>query len=208
MRIAYLHGFASGPSSKKARFFRDRFAERGIEIAVPDLTEGDFEHLTITGQLAVVERLAPDVVIGSSMGGYLAALHAARQPRVAQIILLAPAFGFARRWPLSLGPEKVDAWRRSGWLPVYNYAAQNECRVHYGLLEDGEGYEDYPDVRQPALVFHGRNDEVVPYQFAEEFGARTPSAHVEVLNSGHELIDVLDYLWEETARFLRIDSPA
>ena len=48
MKYIYLHGFASGPGSTKARFFRDRFAEAGRELRVPDLAAGDFEHLTIT----------------------------------------------------------------------------------------------------------------------------------------------------------------
>jgi uncharacterized protein len=54
-QILYLHGFASGPSSSKARFFRERLERAGASVEVPDLAAGDFEHLTITAQLAVVE---------------------------------------------------------------------------------------------------------------------------------------------------------
>jgi len=75
-RIVYLHGFASGPTSKKAQFFRERFAQLGIGLDIPDLADGDFERLTITGQLGVIERASrgePVTLIGSSMGGYLAA---------------------------------------------------------------------------------------------------------------------------------------
>ena len=77
-RFIYLHGFASGPASKKARFFEERFAELGMGLEVPDLAEGNFTGLTMSGQLAVVERMAagePVSLIGSSMGGYLAALY-------------------------------------------------------------------------------------------------------------------------------------
>ena len=56
-RIIYLHGFASGPSSGKARFFVDRLEKLGTTVEVPDLAAGDFEHLTITGQLQLMERL-------------------------------------------------------------------------------------------------------------------------------------------------------
>ena len=58
-RIVYLHGFASGPDSKKARFFQERFRAENMELEIPDLAEeGRFERLTITGQLRVVERVA------------------------------------------------------------------------------------------------------------------------------------------------------
>jgi len=48
-RILYLHGFASGPSSSKARYFRGRLEAAGAHVEVPDLAAGDFEHLTLSG---------------------------------------------------------------------------------------------------------------------------------------------------------------
>jgi len=49
-RFVYLHGFASSPSSRKARFFAERFRELGIGLEVPDLAEGDFRNLTLSAQ--------------------------------------------------------------------------------------------------------------------------------------------------------------
>jgi pimeloyl-ACP methyl ester carboxylesterase len=203
MNLIYLHGFASGPQSSKAQFFRRRFEELGIAMQIPDLSECNFEGLTISGQLRVIERVAvgEDVfLIGSSMGGYLAALYAARRPEVKKLVLLAPAFGFARRWPAMLGAEKVSEWRRTGWLPVYHYGDKVERRVGYDLLEDAGKYEDYPDISQPALVFHGRRDNVVPVEYSEEFAARHPQVRLRVMESGHELIDVLEEMWAEIVK--------
>jgi len=93
-RVVYLHGFASSPSSTKARYFREKLEAAGAVVDVPDLAEGDFQHLTITGQMRVLERVAggrPVSLIGSSMGGYLAALYAARHTEVERLALLAPA---------------------------------------------------------------------------------------------------------------------
>ena len=205
MNLIYLHGFASGPMSGKAQFFRRRFEDLGVEMRIPDLSEGAFEELTITGQLGVIERIAKgdDVrLIGSSMGGYLAALYAARRPEVSKVVLLAPAFGFARRWPLTLGEEKVAGWRRTGWLPMYHYGDKMQRRVSYRLLEDAERYEDYPEVAQPALIFHGRKDDVVPVEYSEEFAKRHPRATLHIMDSGHELLDVLDEMWVEMRRFV------
>jgi pimeloyl-ACP methyl ester carboxylesterase len=204
-QIIYLHGFASGPSSKKAQHFRQRFREAGIEIQVPDLAEGDFEHLSISGQLRVIERLAargPVVLIGSSMGGYLASLYAARHPEVLRVVLLAPAFGFARRWTETLDPSQLEEWKRTGWLSLYHFAEQRQSRVHYGLIADGLQYEDYPDVRQPALVYHGRNDLVVPHDYSIEFAKLRPNVRLELLESDHELADVLDAMWAGVWGFL------
>ncbi|MEO7652160.1 MAG: YqiA/YcfP family alpha/beta fold hydrolase [Bryobacteraceae bacterium] len=200
MRTIYLHGFASGPGSSKARYFRERFAEIGIEMETPDLAEGNFEGLTISGQLLVVEKLAagePVRLLGSSMGGYLAALYAARHAETGSVVLMAPAFGFAKRWPLSLGEERMRKWRETGRMPVYHYGEERSCGVGYQLIEDGAQYEDYPAVTQPSLVFHGRQDEVVPSEFSVEFAERTPAAQLHILDSDHQLLNVLDFMWSQ-----------
>jgi len=207
MKIIYLHGFASGPQSSKAQFFRQRFEQLGVQMQIPDLSEGDFEHLTLGGQLRVIERAcAGDEVqlMGSSMGGYLAALYAARHKQVQKLVLLAPAFGFARRWRSMLGEAKVEEWRRSGALPLYHYGDKRERSVGYALLEEAEQYEDYPSVPQPALIFHGRADDVVPWQYSEEFAERNLQTTLHVMDSGHELLNVLEAMWSATRDFLAL----
>jgi len=198
MRILYLHGFASSPASKKASFFRERIPS----LEVPDLAAGDFENLTISGQLELIEDLAHGekvALIGSSLGGYLAALYAARHAEVAKVILMAPAFGFARRW--TAAPE-AENWRKTGFLDVYHYGEKRNRRFSYAFIEDALGYEDFPDFTQPALIFHGIRDDVVPARFSSEFAASHPNARLHLLDSDHELLDVLEAIWQASRRFL------
>jgi pimeloyl-ACP methyl ester carboxylesterase len=205
MRIVYLHGFASGPSSKKAQFFRQRFEEIGIPLEVLDLAQGDFEHLTISSQLAVLERAADRQsvsLIGSSMGGYLAALYAARHPEVCKLVMMAPAFHFATRWPQTLGRDEMRRWQTTGWRNVFHYGEQRERRLCYGLIEDGLRYEGFPEFPQQGLIFHGTDDDIVPASFSEEYSSTHPNVRLELLESGHELLDVLEIIWHETRAFL------
>jgi pimeloyl-ACP methyl ester carboxylesterase len=204
-RILYLHGFASSPLSGKARFFAGRLSAAGAQVDIPDLAAGDFEHLTISGQLRVIERAAagdPVALIGSSMGAYLAALYAARHPEVCRLVLLAPAFGFARRWPERMGAAAVAAWRATGGVEVFHYGENRQRRLSCALLEDGSAYEDYPDFRQPALIFHGAQDDVVPVRYSEEFAATRPNTRLEILDSGHQLLNVLEYMAPIVTGFL------
>jgi uncharacterized protein len=65
------------------------------------LAQGNFEHLRITGQLSAIDKVVgrqPAALVGSSMGGYLATLFAAGHSEITRLVLLAPAFGFARRY--------------------------------------------------------------------------------------------------------------
>jgi pimeloyl-ACP methyl ester carboxylesterase len=203
--ILYLHGFASGPASTKARYFREYLERDGASVLVPGLAGGDFEHLTITSQLEVIRRAAgegPVSLIGSSMGGYLAALYAARHAEVRRLVLMAPAFGFERRWRELLGAAAAESWQATGWTEVYNYALGRSCKLSYQLMVDAARYEDEPDFRQPALVFHGAQDDVVPATASVDFAARHPNARLEIVESGHELLNVLDYMAPKVAEFL------
>jgi pimeloyl-ACP methyl ester carboxylesterase len=206
MRIVYLHGFASSPQSSKAQFFLQRFTERGVRVEIPQLDAGDFEHLTITGQLEVVDRAVggrPAILMGSSLGGYLAALYAARHLQtVEKLILLAPAFQFPQRWRERYPEEELEAWRRTGSARVYHYGYKEERELSYGLIQDAQGYENDPDFPQPALIFHGIHDPVVPVGLSEDF-ARTHSAVTLMkFDSGHELTDVLEPMWSGVEKFL------
>jgi hypothetical protein len=177
VRIVYLHGFASGPGSSKAQYFRRHFPQ----LEVPDLTEGDFEHSTISQQLRFLERTVDHAaLIGSSMGGYLAALFAARFPeRVSRLALLAPAFGLARL-----------------------LAAVKDEYVPAELAADCQQYEDFPGVRQPTLIVHGRRDESVDYRLSDEFARTRPNVELVLLDSGHALLDMLPLIFARLIQFL------
>ncbi len=203
--VLYLHGFASSPHSRKAQFFRDKLAAEDLGMEALDLAQGDFAGLTLSGQLGVVERAAAGkavVLIGSSMGGYLAALYAARHPEVARLILLAPAFCFHSLWEKELGPERMAEWRENGTIPVFHYGEGRQMDLSYGLMEDAKNYEDYPDVAAPCLVFHGVNDPVVPITLSHTFARGRCNVRLVELHSGHELTDVLDAIWKESKPFL------
>jgi uncharacterized protein len=207
-RIIYLHGFASSPSSSKARFFRDRLAAAGGNVSVPALDEGNFEHLTLSRQLTLLARAAgagPVRLIGSSMGGYLAALYAARNPEVERLVLLAPAFRFHKRWTERLGRAELERWRATDSIDVYHYGEGRTRRLRYDLMEDSAQYEDFPAVRQPTLIVHGRRDDVVPVEFSEEFAAARPNVQLEVVDSGHDLLNVLERIEEKVVEFLGAD---
>lgn len=203
-RIIYLHGFASSPASRKARFFIDKLAAQGITVEALDLAP-DFEHLTITSQLTVMQNAIhgdPVVLIGSSMGGYLAALYAALHPEVRRLVLLAPAFDFYQLWMQALGTAKLQEWRRNGTLSVFNYGLGRQASLRYELMEDAKIYPPFPGFEQPCLILHGTHDPVVPFEQSARFAAEHSRVELIPLDSGHELTDVLPEVWQAATIFL------
>jgi pimeloyl-ACP methyl ester carboxylesterase len=212
MRIVYLHGFASGPQSNKAQFFRARFEELGVPVEIPQLDEGNFETLTVSSQLAVIDRAVaksytdgcPVTLMGSSLGGYLAALYASRhKDTIDRLVLLAPAFQFPSRWRNRFAGEELAEWQRAGFKNFYHYSFHGDRPLGYRFVEDAVQYADEPDFEQPALILHGTRDDVVPAEVSEQYARHHPNVRVRLVESGHELTDVLDTLWTETAAFLK-----
>lgn len=204
-RFLYLHGFASGPQSTKGVAFAEYFAPRGVAVERLDLRVPSLEHLRLSAMLDTVQRAIGGpadraVVIGSSLGGLTAARVAERDPRVAALVLLAPAFRLAERWRELPG---WDDWQRTGWHAIHDYATQQPARVDFGFYEDVVRLDDgHPDVRIPTLILHGVHDDVVPVDRARAFARGKPHVRLLELDDGHELVASLPQLLDEAERFL------
>jgi pimeloyl-ACP methyl ester carboxylesterase len=205
--ILYLHGFASGPSSAKGRALEARFAALGVPFHRADLTPGDqgFEHSTPLTMLAEAERLVarhrPSVLMGSSLGGWLSAVLASRDPSIERVVLLAPAFRLHERWRSRVSAEEERRWRAEGLL-VDHHATGTKRRLGWAFMEDAAKLPAYPEVKVPALCLAGRRDEVVPLADVERFVAMTPGARLVALDDGHELVASIDTIFEEARAFL------
>jgi pimeloyl-ACP methyl ester carboxylesterase len=211
MRVLYLHGFASSAQSSKAGFFRSRFAECGITIEVPDFNEPDFSTLTITRMLSQVRRAIDDaappeplVLIGSSLGGFVAVQSAVENPRrIDRLVLLAPALDFSGNRVRDLGDRGVDEWRATNTLNVFHYGYGRLVPVHYELFADAQRYRPLEArVELPVQVFQGRGDASVDPDIVERWAAVRPVVELHMLEDDHQLHASLPFIWTETARFL------
>jgi uncharacterized protein len=210
--IFYLHGFASSPASTKGRYFSDRLQEHGVTLVCPDLNAPSFTTLTITRMLEQLDGRvaraggAPVMLMGSSLGGTLAILAAARWPaRVTRVVLLAPAVMFAKPGHHLLPPERIDEWRRRGSLPFYHYAGNAERDLDYAFYEDSLGYDPFNAVMpQPTLIFQGLRDASVDYRTVEQFANSRPNVMLSRLDDDHQLIASLPRMWNDIQPFLGI----
>ena len=204
----YLHGFASSPRSSKATYLCDRFAEMNLKLKVLDLNQGDFGSLTLTRQIAQTVAAFPDeatpvTLIGSSFGGLTSAWVAQQQLQVQNLVLLAPAFGFPQNWYSQLPPDRIEQWRKSGFLSIYHYGENKTIPLHYGFLQDADNYPVTGLRRSlPTLIIHGIRDEVVPIQVSRDYAQQHSQVELIELDSDHGLNDVRSKIWQETKNFL------
>ena len=200
----YLHGFASGPGSNKAKAFKKRFDELGISIHVPDLQQGDFENLTLTGQIELVQGIIDKnkgqsfALIGSSMGGYLASLIAQTRESVQALFLMAPGFNFLNRWRKKLDISKTT----DELIPVFHYRYNKEVRLNTYLFRDAETWESLPlDRKIPTFIVHGLHDETIDIEESRNFVREKSFCSLKELDSDHGLLSCIDSIIEDSLGF-------
>lgn len=209
--VLYLHGFASGPSSTKAKFFSERLAEHGIEMCIPDLNYPSFEKMTLSSQLDLVDRIIEKIenherilIAGSSMGGLLAVLAARKWSSVVALVLMAPGFGLSRRIERFCSPDEFDAWRRTGATEFFHYKEQRKLPLSYEFVRDIDRHSiDDLIVDVPTAIFHGLRDETVPSEESINFRqSNSDKVELYLLDDDHQLLGSLDEIWKLSVNFM------
>ncbi len=211
MRAIFLHGFGSSARSTKAGYFGNALEPFGVDFRCPDFNEPDFRSMTMTRMLDQLGReLAampgPAVLVGSSLGGSLAILAAARfASQVDRLVLLAPAVMFGDPERHLLPPDRVEEWKRRGEYDFFHFASNGKRPLAYAFYEDSLKYDTFGTLfAQPALIFQGRRDDLVDPRAVEQFAAARPNVTLSLLDDDHQLIASLPQIWNDVRPFLGI----
>jgi pimeloyl-ACP methyl ester carboxylesterase len=185
--IVWLTGFKSDMASAKASALDEHCARRGHALLRFDYSGhgasgGRFEDGTISRwleeSLAAIraETSGPQILAGSSMGGYLALLvaralaAAGETARLAGMVLLAPAVDFteALMWARASQAERRTVVEK-GFCELASAYSDELYRVTRELIEDGRRHLLLGQtVRSfcPVRILQGMRDEDVPYRHA------------------------------------------
>lgn len=198
--VLYLHGFASSPASAKITALRPRVEPYGIALDTPDLNVPTFETLdwdaVVERALEHARRTPPRAIAASSMGALVALTLVQRGVEV-PLVLIAPAFGVARRWLPRL--PAGDA------LTVFNFARNANATIHRRFFDQIVAIEpeaEVPPVRTTILM--GRDDETVAFGDVESVwnrwrarGVAPGSKFIEIPDGDHGLTAHVDRIAAE-----------
>jgi uncharacterized protein len=215
VQFAYFHGYASSPLSRKGLHLAALLEKHGQTLQRPDLNqpslseqryEAIFQHLD-----DLDARLCKSGekwrIVGSSMGGYIAARWAQLNPeRVDKLLLLCPGFDMGKRWPLMFGDKIMNHWKNTGWLERPD-ATGKPIRIHYKIVEEMETMPAYPKVTCPTRIIHGRNDETVPFGHSAQYCQQVEGVTMVPVDDDHSLMKSLSTIENEVLEFLGARKP-
>jgi len=197
--VVMAHGMLSGKNSPKHLALSRRLADRDIASLRFDFTsryesEGPIEEMTYTQGIEDL-RSAVDCaraalgplsmgLHGSSMGGAIVLLYAARHGGVDAITTIAAVGKPGPLWEKWLGAEGMAQWQQEGWTSF------EDQRIPWNFYRDAlskDAIAAAARLRCPLLVVHGDQDPVVPVGQAEAIhaAARDPKRIVLVPGGGH-----------------------
>jgi pimeloyl-ACP methyl ester carboxylesterase len=192
--MVWLGGFRSDMAGTKAQALADWALAQDRAYLRFDYfghgeSSGDFQHGTITrwreDALAVLDEMTGDdpvILVGSSMGGWIACLAAmVRAERLAGMVLIAPAPDFTEKLMTpEIPPEGHAALRETGvWLRPSEYG--DPYPITAALLEDGARWSILPGpvpIECPVRILQGGADPDVPWRHALELAQALKSEDV------------------------------
>ena len=191
--------------------FKDRFEKARLPLTIPDLQQGNFENLTLTNQVSLVQSIidgkpgARFALIGSSMGGYVAALTAETRKEIEALYLMAPGFNFLNRWMENMGWDKNSFSSTPDLIRVFHYSYNREVTLNTHLFRDAIQWDSLPLIRDiPIRVVHGIHDETINIQESRDFAGSRPWCQLKELDSDHGLFSCIDWIIDDCMKFFRM----
>jgi pimeloyl-ACP methyl ester carboxylesterase len=194
--VVFLPGFRSDMNGDKATSLAAFFESRGqamlrFDYSGHGVSGGSFEDGTIgiwaSDTLTVLDRLTEGklILVGSSMGGWLALLTALKRPeRIAGLIGVAAAPDFTEKlmWE-SMTFEERARLTREGVLRIPSQYGE-PTPVTRALIEDGRHHLLLNSpilIDCPVRLLHGQADPDVPWEMALRTAERLTASDVEIV---------------------------
>lgn len=192
--VLFLHGFRSDMHSTKATALgefcaRERIPFTALDCFAHGKSDGDFVDFTIGRALGDVLAMLDEVVrkpvilVGSSMGGWLALLAALqRRELVRGIVGVAPAPDFTDRMRGRMSGAQQAELDRDGvvWVPSDDGP---DYPIAQSLIDDGRKHflmQDLIPLDIPVHICQGMRDDSVPWETALSIAQKLTSRDVTV----------------------------
>jgi pimeloyl-ACP methyl ester carboxylesterase len=183
--VLFFGGYQSDMTGSKAHFLAEHCAHHGQAFTRFDYfghgqSSGTFAQGTLSrwkaDALTILDRITsgPQILVGSSMGGWLMILAALERPeRIVSLIGIAAAPDFVNRLLTEEQKQHIGAHFIADAQPLHLLNREGRLPIHC-----------------PIHLFHGLQDTVVPWHFSMDLAERCASQDISltlIKNGDHRL---------------------
>lgn len=196
--VVFCPGFNSTMQGNKARNIEAFCLQQGHSFVRFDYSGhgqsgGDFADACVSqwlaDTLAIIDRLTVGrvILVGSSMGAWIALLTALQRPqRVSGLLLIACAADMTKFYQKRLeGLASITDHKSRAYYSVANqYDDQQPYRIYQKLIDDGAAHfllDEAIDLDLDVRLIHGMQDDVVEWQRSVQVVQRLGSKKVSLL---------------------------
>ncbi|WP_347938665.1 alpha/beta hydrolase [Rickettsia oklahomensis] len=201
--VIFLHGLMSSMQSTKALYLIDYCKKNNYNFIVFDNfghgnASGRFEDQTISNWLEgislILDKLIDTeaILVGSSMGGWLALLATLRFPnKIKGLVCLAPAPDFTEDIWQNISLDDQNKMQKEGMLEVSSKNCEYKYPISYKLIEDAKKHlmltKNKIDINIPIHLIHGMLDKDVPYNVSTKLLDKITGKQIvlKLIKDGH-----------------------
>lgn len=177
-KIIYFHGFSSAGSTGTATNLRNYLYEKDVRILSPDIPTSPKEAVEFLRNYVAQEQ--PDLIIGTSMGGFYAELQTGYKR-----ILVNPSFHMARLLTFrGMGNVEFQNKREDG---ATHFKVDKQMIAEFKEVEQLSFKNVTPEEKENVYGLFGKNDKTVNTQsvFTKHYGRN----HFIIFDGEHRLND-------------------
>jgi pimeloyl-ACP methyl ester carboxylesterase len=188
--ILFIHGMGTSAKSwtKCMEALRDRFEVLAVDLlghGESPIPEDPAEYTRDRALADIDEVLAsldsPALLVGHSLGGYLALAHAATRPGVAKAIVV------LNTGPGYRDPEKREGWNERSRRNAHRFGVPVQA-ANLNLQEDSVVMDRLADMETPTLVLAGDLDRPEYTASGQYLERKMPNARLAVVPGGEHLM--------------------
>ncbi len=216
--IVFIHGYMSDKSGTKAKFIREKCKKIKQNFLSFDLTghgdsEGEIKNCSMEEWLQDSQEVIkhyvkkPQIIIGSSLGGWLTFLLAIKEPKlVKSIIAIAPALDFTQ-----MLKKEISKAKKQGELYLFTETDGTINKIYHKLIFNSDNLlildkKEIANVTCPCFIMHGEHDLVVPISSSlktlEKIGSK--KAILQIIKNGDHRLSTEENLKELETSILKL----
>jgi len=179
--VIYAHGFNSGKFGHKSKWISKLINNKilfSFDFYGNGESEGKIQNMTLTEEIddlknaidyvTSLDKFNGDLaVIGTSFGGLVSVIQAARDKRITRLALIAPAL------------SSVEEYRNNNTIKEKNMKEK-----FYTDLGSYDAFNEASNITCPTIIIHGSADESVKVEVSKKLSRAIPDNKLIICNGG------------------------